>query len=72
MEANKERREKVHQHMDEMNKKQKSEDEDTMMKKVIRETIISSGASNKDKTANVPDDILAFHRSVQNVDSSLE
>nr|GEW41140.1 hypothetical protein [Tanacetum cinerariifolium] len=61
----------MQQQKDEMNKKKKSEDEDTMMKKVIRETIISSGASNN-KTANVPDDILAFHRTVQNIDSSLD
>lgn len=68
MEANKERREQ--KEMEEKNKKKK-EDVDQMGKarEVIRETIICNKDGN---AANDPDDILAYSRSVQNVDSSLE
>ncbi|KAI3766313.1 hypothetical protein L2E82_16367 [Cichorium intybus] len=67
MEANKERQEE--KKVEEKNKKKK-EDADPMGKarEVIRETICNKSGT----TANDPDDILAFSRSVQNVDSSLE
>ncbi|KAI3521286.1 hypothetical protein L1887_10748 [Cichorium endivia] len=68
MEANKERQEQ--KKVEEKNKKKK-EDVDPMGKarEVIRETIVCNKSGT---TANDPDDILAFSRSVQNVDSSLE
>ncbi|KAK2395483.1 hypothetical protein QL285_057219 [Trifolium repens] len=40
---------------------------DTMIKRIIRDNIISNG-----ETAQAPNDVLAFSRSVHNVDSSLE
>jgi hypothetical protein len=38
-----------------------------MIKRIIRDNIISNG-----ETAQAPNDVLAFSRSVHNVDSSLE
>nr|XP_043623198.1 uncharacterized protein LOC122594983 [Erigeron canadensis] len=71
METNKERREQLQQEQQqkqikEAKNKKQDEKEDPIIN-VIRESIVTST-----KEANQPDDILAFSRSVNNVDSSLE
>lgn len=76
MEAHKERKEQVEK---EQEKKRESNqisnddkckrevESDTMAKIIIRENTISSGERAQD-----PNDVLAFSRSVHNIDSSLE
>ncbi|KAI3777930.1 hypothetical protein L1987_47733 [Smallanthus sonchifolius] len=73
MEASKERREQQKMEME----KKKKKDVDPMAKgrEVIRESIMcdnNKGGGGGGATANHPDDILAYSRSVQKVDSSLE
>jgi len=47
--------------------KKELEESDTVTKKIIRDNTISNG-----ETAQTPNDVLAFSRSVHKVDSSLE
>lgn len=48
------------------------ENDDPITKRIIRDQSIISGRDNHNERAQAPDDVLAFSRSVQNVDSSLE
>jgi hypothetical protein len=81
MEAHKERQEQVEKQEDNTrgsrmkkisdqindDKSKRELESDTMIKRIIRDNIISNG-----ETAQAPNDVLAFSRSVHNVDSSLE
>ena len=80
MEAHKERREQVEKEEEIMrrgSRKTSNEDNDRSNKlgdpvtqRVIRETVVSG--HNENERAQHPNDVLAFSRSVHNVDSSLE
>ncbi|KAJ1439833.1 hypothetical protein SESBI_02055 [Sesbania bispinosa] len=86
MEAHKERKEQIEKEEDirrgsrkqisndDINDKSKVEVKgDTVTKRVIREFIVSGdGSDNNENRAQAPHDVLAFSRTVHNVDSSLE
>ncbi|KAK7329121.1 hypothetical protein VNO77_23267 [Canavalia gladiata] len=77
METHKEKREEIEKEEEKRNGSRKINNEenerkgDTMSKRVIRESIVSGGGKNNER-AQAPQDILAFSRSVRNVDSLLE
>lgn len=53
--------------------KMETDQGDTVTKRLIRECIVPAGEGNdSDKKAQAPHDVLAFSRSVDKVDSSLE
>jgi len=77
MEAHKEKKEQVEKEEQMKRESRKTSYEEnekkgeTVTKRVIRESIVSGGGS-ENESAQEPHDILAFSRSVCNVDSSLE
>ncbi|QCE13490.1 hypothetical protein DEO72_LG11g484 [Vigna unguiculata] len=74
MEAQKEKREEEEMKRGSKNKNSNKEENgskgETVSKRVIGESIISDAGDNG--RAQTPHDVLAFFRSVRNIDSSLE
>nr|KYP46740.1 hypothetical protein KK1_031644 [Cajanus cajan] len=73
MEAHKEKREQIkkEEEMKRGTKSSNKENDETVMKRVICESIVSGGGGEGERVQTL-DDVLAFSRTVRNVDSSLE